>query len=197
MHPATWLIVWLALLIVGEHLEGASLLAAVAIWPFLGTAVLRRSARLVWRARWFLLSLFVILAWGGVGEPLWEGFCAPSHEGLLDASTHLGHLLLMFIAVALLCEGLSPQDLLTAMYHLLQPLQRYGINSDRLLIRLLLVLRKMETTSVPADWRRVLFAPETASPEVFELVERRLAWADKLTMSIVAVTMAILWLRFG
>lgn len=194
MHPATWLIVWLAFVIVLESLEGLSLLAAVAIWPLIGQSALRRTVRLVWQARWFLLSLFIILAWGGVGEPLWEGILAPTREGCVDALTHLGRLLLMFIAVALLCESLSAQDLLTAMHQLLRPIRLYGINPDRLLIRLLLVLRQMETRSGPSDWRRALFVPEPVAPEVFDVAEGPLAWVDRLTMFVVAVTMALLWL---
>src|SRR5664279_2590059 len=95
VHPTTRLCLWLLLLIVVQCLSGKLLALVFLVLPLLGIRVLKRGWRLIWRARWLLISLFTILAWGIAGEPLWNGVAAPTHEGLVEALTHLERLLLV------------------------------------------------------------------------------------------------------
>ncbi len=193
VHPSTRLVVWLLMLVAIQGLDGRLLLAALLGLPLCGRLALRRCGQLTWGARWLLLSLFVILAWGGAGDPIWNGVMAPSHEGLVDALTHIGRLLLVLMAVAVLRERMPVADLLTATHRLLEPLRRCGLDADRALVRLLLVLRHLETMPRPRDWRRLLEVPASGSSEVFEvfeLADRRLAPRDYL-MIIVAVASII------
>ena len=195
MHPTTHLVVWLLLLVASQCLQGAELMAALSVLPFFGRAALQRGARLVWRTRWLFLSLFIILAWGAAGEPLWSGVPAPTHEGLVDALTHSGRLLFALLAVAVLLEKMPVPELLSATHRLLQPLRRCGVDPERGVVRLLLVLRYLETMPAQRDWRVLLNAPASRGDEVLELSDRRFSWADALLMLLVAGVVAAFCLR--
>jgi energy-coupling factor transporter transmembrane protein EcfT len=182
LHPVTRLLLWLLLSIAIQSLEGGLLALAFAVLPLLGRPVLRRGGRLIWRARWLLLSLFVIFAWGMVGEPVWDGMASPSREGLSEALTHLGRLLLLLLAVAALLEFMPMSDLLIASRHLLQPLRRFGLDGERGAVRLMLVLRYVETLPRPRDWRQLLAVPDVCESERIELDDRPLRRADKLLL---------------
>jgi energy-coupling factor transporter transmembrane protein EcfT len=187
VHPTTRLIVWVFMLVALQCLDGALLAAVVLMLPLVGGPTLRRWGRLVWGARWFFLSLFVILAWGGAGEPVWSGPLAPTREGLADALTHLGRLLLVLMAVALLRERMALRDLLTATRRLLEPLRRLGVDPDHALVRLLLVLRHLETMPRPRDWRLLLDAPTSSTSEVFEIADCHFSWVDYVIAVVVVV----------
>jgi hypothetical protein len=162
-------------------------MAAILLLPLFGRSVLSRFWQLAWGARWLFLSLFVILAWGGIGEAAWNGPMAPSREGLLDASAHVGRLLMALLAVAVLREWMSTTDLLTGIHRLLEPMRRCGLDSDRGLVRLLLVLNYIETMPKPRDWRMLLDVPASSNSEVFQLVDQPLAVRDYLIIALALV----------
>jgi energy-coupling factor transporter transmembrane protein EcfT len=196
VHPTTRLVVWLLLLLASQCLDGEQLLAALLVLPFLGPAALRRALRLAWRTRWLFLSLFVIVAWGAAGEPAWGGALAPTREGLLAAATHGGRLLLALSAVAVLVEWMPVPELLVATHRLLQPLRRCGVDPDRSVVRLLLVMRHIETLPRPRDWRILLKAPNTGGEgEVFELADRPFSWSDPALILLVAGVVGAFLLR--
>jgi energy-coupling factor transporter transmembrane protein EcfT len=178
VHPTTRLIVWLLLLLAVQGLSGGALACAFAVLPLAGARGLRRGAKLVWRARWLLLSLFVIFAWGIAGTALWDGPYAPTQEGLSEVREHLGRLLLMLMAVAIFLERMSIADLLEATHTLLGPLRVVGFDADRGVVRLMLALRYVETLPRPRDWRVLLEAPETAGNEPIEVSHRPLRGLD-------------------
>lgn len=185
MHPSTCLIVWLLLLVLLQGLEGVPLMAAILALPVLGRPAWRHFGQLTWRARWLLLSLFVILAWGAAGDPVWDGALAPTREGLVDASTHVGRLLLVLMAVAVLRQRMSQADLLTGLHRLLEPLRCCRLDADRGLVRLLLVLRHLETMPRPRDWRRLLDLPASDAGEWIKLADRRMRTRDYVAIALV------------
>ena len=187
MHPSTQLVLWLLILLLSQGMDELLLMATMLLVPLFGRSVLSRCWQLAWGARWIFLSLFVILAWGGIGEAAWNGPMAPSREGLLDASTHVGRLLLVLMAVAVLRERMSTADLLTGIYRLLEPMRRCGLDSDRGLVRLLLVLNYIETMPRPRDWRMLLDVPASCNSEVFELVDQPLSSRDYLVIALALV----------
>lgn len=182
VHPTTRLILWLLLMLFIQLLDEWILATAFLLVPLLGRPALLRAGRLVWRTRWLLVSLFVVFPWGVAGEPLWQGIAAPSREGLLAASTQLGRLLLMLITVAAFLERMPLPKLLIATHRLLQPLRRFGLDPERGVVRLLLVLRYVETLPRPRDWRMLLDVPASRESEVLELEEYPLRWLDHLLL---------------
>lgn len=188
VHPATRLIVWIALLIVVQSLSGLALAIAFVSLPLAGRRLLQRAWRLIWRARWLLASLLLIFSWGVAGEPLWSGFPAPTHEGCHLALTHCGRLLLVLVAVAGLLETMPLADLLAATHLLARPLRHFGLEPDRAVVRLMLVLRYVETLPRPRDWRVLLDAPPVIRSERVEVDHRALRPADYLVvLSLLAV----------
>lgn len=194
VHPTTRLIVWLLLLVAVQCLSGIALAAAFLLLPALGVPVLRRAGHLVWRARWLLVSLLAVFSWGVAGDPLWDGAAAPTHEGLRTALTHLGRLLLVLIAVAAFLEAMPIGDLLAATHTLLKPLRRFGIDPDRGVVRLMLVLRYVETLPRPRDWRNLLDAPAASVSELVEVNHQPLHRADYLVM--LSLTVALMFFCF-
>jgi energy-coupling factor transporter transmembrane protein EcfT len=135
LHPTTCLVAWLLSLVAVQGLQGSLLAVAFLVPPLFGRLALQRAIRLAWGARWLFLSLFVILAWGRAGEPVWGGAMAPSAEGLSEALTQVGRLLLVLMAVAVLRQRLSVPEFLTAAHRLLWPLRRCGVDTDRGIVR--------------------------------------------------------------
>ena len=178
VHPMSRLLVWLALLVGVQALSGVGLAAAFALLPLAGRRGLRRGALLAWRARWLLVSLLVILSWGVAGEPLWQGALAPTIEGLREALTHFGRLLLVLFIVAAFLEAMPLPELLAATHVLLRPLRHLGVDPERGVVRLMLVLRYVETLPRPRDWRVLLKAPAPVVSERVEIDCQALRWTD-------------------
>jgi hypothetical protein len=145
--------------------------------------------------RWLLISLLVIFSWGVSGDPLWDGAAAPTREGVLEALTHLGRLLLVLVAVAAFLDAMPLADLLVATHTLLKPLRRFGIDVDRGVVRLMLVLRYVETLPRPRDWRSLLDAPVSSVSELLELTQPPLRWSDCIITLTLTVAVAFLCFR--
>ena len=190
VHPTTRLVVWLLMLVAVQNMSGLALLAAGLLLPLFGISVLRRGLRLMWRTRWLLISLLVIFAWGVAGEPLWDGRFAPSYEGLQESLTHLGRLMLVLMAVALFLEIMPLPDLLAATHGMLKPLRRFGLDPDRGVVRLMLVLRYVETLPRPRDWRTLLDAPTISVSELIEVNHQALRRSDYVVTVLVAGVVA-------
>jgi len=193
MHPSTLLAAWLLVVVASQLLAGELLLTALILLPLCGTAALRRWLQLVWRTRWLLLSLVLVLAWGTTGDAAWDVPLAPSRQGLRDAGMHAGRLLLLLMAVVVLRQHLPLRDMLSGFYRLLTPLRRCGLDVDRALVRLLLVLDTLDHLPRPADWRALLDAPASGELPVFELSDRDLSRRDQLLMALLLISLASLF----
>jgi energy-coupling factor transporter transmembrane protein EcfT len=195
VHPTTRLVVWLLLLIAVQRLSGVALAALFVLLPLLGRRVLQRAGRLIWRVRWLLVSLLVIFSWGVAGDPLWDGAAAPTREGVLEALTHLARLLLVLVAVAAFLDAMPLADLLVATHTLFKPLRRFGLDVDRGVVRLMLVLRYVETLPRPRDWRSLLDAPVGSVSELLELTQPPLRWSDGIITLTLTGAVAFLCFR--
>ena len=132
------------------------------------------------------------MAWGIAGEPLWNGVAAPTHEGLVEALTHLERLLLVLTTVAAFLEAMPLPDLLAATHFLLRPMRRFGLDPDRGVVRLMLVLRYVETLPRPRDWRSLLDVPASSVSERVEVNYQPLRVLDyALTATFAAVAALI------
>lgn len=195
VHPVTRAIVWLLFLLAVQCVRGAMLAAIFLLLPLLGTRILRRGGHLIWRTRWLLISLLVIFSWGVPGAPFWAGAAAPTHEGFREALTHLGRLLLVLMAVAAFLETMPLADLLAATHTLLKPLHRFGLDAERGVVRLMLVLRYAETLPRPRDWRSLLDAPLSSENERVEVNYQPPRWTDYAIALIFAVAVTFFCFR--
>lgn len=183
LHPATRLVTWLVLLVAVQFLSGMVLAAVCLLTPALGARVMRRGWRLIWRARWLLLSLLVVFAWGTAGDTLWNSGMAPTREGILDAIKHLGRMFLVLVFVAAFLEFMPLADLISASHALLLPFRRCGMDSTRGVVRLMLVLRYVETLPRPRDWKNLLETPELCTSEVVEINHQAPGWGDAVVIT--------------
>ena len=195
VHPATRVVAWLALLISVQCLRGASLALTCLLLPLFGWRALRRGGRLVWRARWLLLSLVVVFAWGTAGEPLPDFWWAPTLEGLQEALQHLGRMLLVLFFVGGFLEFTPMADLLAAAHVLLHPFRCLGLEPERGVVRLMLVLRYVETLPRPRDWKSLLEAPEAGAIEVVEIDQQAMRWTDRVILFTLVGLVA--WLLYA
>lgn len=186
LHPAVRLAAWLLALLAIQRLAGEALVIALALTLAAGPAILARALRLIKRTRWLLLSLFVVFAWGIAGDPLWSGFAAPSRQGVDEAATQTGRLLLVLVAVGAFLETMPLGTLLSGSRRLLQGLRGVGIDADRGVIRLMLALRYAEALPRPRDWRSLLAAPTTTLSETIELDDAPLGSVDRALLAACA-----------
>ncbi|MDR2507011.1 MAG: energy-coupling factor transporter transmembrane protein EcfT [Candidatus Accumulibacter sp.] len=179
IHPATRLVLWFFFLGITHCLRGVALALILVLFPLFGRDSLKHGFFLVWRARWFLLPVFLVPAWNSAGKPLWEAGYAPTYEGLNEAFTHLGRLLLILMSVGVLLEKLPLPAFLSASRFLFKPLEYFGIDAaQRGLIRLLLALHYAGDAQHPVDWQNLLKDSVPAGKEWVEIQDVPLRWFD-------------------
>ena len=193
IHPSVRLLTWVVLLLVVQGLDDYWLFGGLMLSPFVGRRALRRARKLIWRTRWVLFSVLAFFAWGEAGDAVWDSRFAPTVDGLFSAATHLGRLLLVLVALAAFLETMSMADLLAATRGLLKPLRRFGLDPDRGVIRLMLVLRFVEDVPRPRDWKVLLQSPAQAVTESVEINDYPFGVKDGvLTVFLLAVP-GLLW----
>ena len=196
LHPATRLVIWLVLLVAVQFLNGMALAVVCLVTPALGTRVMRRGGRLIWRARWLLVSLLAVFAWGTAGETLWNSAWAPTHEGVLEAIKHLGRMFLVLVFVAAFLEFMPLADLISGSHALLLPFRRCGMDSTRGVVRLMLVLRYVETLPRPRDWKTLLEMPELCTSEVVEIDHQAPGWGDAMVIiGLVGICLVLIFFK--
>ncbi|MBL8480600.1 MAG: hypothetical protein JNJ60_00270 [Rhodocyclaceae bacterium] len=168
LHPASLILAWAACATLVSRLSGRML--ALALLALLAAALLRarrRLLRLVRRARFLLLTLFLVFGWATPGQYLLPsaGMLSPSLEGLAFAAAHVGIIVAMLAMVAMLLDVLAPPALAAGCATLFgRMLGRRGAD-DRLLARLCLVMQYVEGPAVHwRDWLHADQAPQAGAP---------------------------------
>ena len=167
MHPSCALIIWLAAVIGVQFVGYAGLAALTALALLQAPALAGRWWGYVWRARWLLLTLWLILAYNTPGEALHDLAWAPTYEGMAEASLQAARLVAMLACLAWLFVRLGRQGMLGGLWGLLQPLHALGIDIERLVVRLSLVLDYLQVPPEKGAWRQMLAvqAPVSAGQE--------------------------------
>ena len=175
MHPSAAFLLWLfaVCLLPFLSLPALAVLGGVLL---LGGAQ-RRWWRFLVRARWLLLSLWLIMAYALPGETPADLPWLPTWPGIDEANRQLARLVLTLGALAVLMQRLGRDELVLAVWHLLKPLARCGVAVDRVVVRLSLVLRYVEQPAMHGAWRRVLHdeAPGGEADEVLHFAD--LPWS--------------------
>lgn len=143
-HPATLILLGLAVLLAASSRDGMLLFAACLVLMLL--ALLAAGPHfflLVRRSRWLLLTMLVMFGWLTPGTPL-PGIPGASEEGLLLAAENLSRLLVAISIVALILKVLPATRLVAGIRTLLAPLALTGISRDRIAVRLALTLEEVE-----------------------------------------------------
>ena len=159
LHPAACLLSWLIMLAALQFLAWPALLAIGTLLALAGGDVRRRWWRLLRRARWLLLSLWLILAYGSPGEALFDLPWAPTDAGAIDAGLHVLRLVLMLGSLAWLFERLPQDRLLAGLWVVARPLGALGLDVNRLVVRLSLVFDLVQEAPRKGSWRQFLDEP--------------------------------------
>jgi energy-coupling factor transporter transmembrane protein EcfT len=155
LHPSAALILWLVAVISTQYLGYAGLaLVALALVIAMPKSIRPWSAY-VRRARWLLLTLWLILAWNVPGEAVADLSWAPTYEGVFEASLHAVRLIVMLGLLAALFGYLGRDGMVSGLWGMLRPVRRLGVDSERLVVRLALVLETSHQSEKGA-WRKVL-----------------------------------------
>lgn len=183
-HPASLILLWLALLAATASRGGLPLLLVTLILVLAALAVAAAHLRrLLRRSRWLLLTLFVLFAWMTPGTPLlW--LPGISSEGLHLAAEHVLRLVLALAALALVLQVLSPVALVAGIRSLLAPLARLGLPRDRIAVRLALTLEEVERARGAAG----------VEEDILYLPRARLGATDALFGVLAGGLLATLWL---
>src|SRR5690242_17914051 len=105
-HPAARLLSWLIAIVALQYLAWPELSVIAFAIAMAGTGVRGRWWTLVRRARWLLLTLWLILAYGTPGEAWHDLPWAPTEAGLYESSMHAARLAIMLGALAWLFDRL-------------------------------------------------------------------------------------------
>lgn len=160
IHPSAVLILWSASVIAVQVLHYPGLLIATLLLLVV-PGVARAWLGFVRRARWLLLTLWLILAYHTPGEAWADLSWAPTYEGMAEASLHAVRLIVVLGCLGWLFVRLGRDRLLAGLWGLVAPLGRLGVDSDRFVVRLSLVLAGLQQTQERGAWRRIL----TSTPD--------------------------------
>lgn len=156
LHPSSALLVCLTGIVVIQFLGYGGLGLVLLLLLSMFRQVLPGWWVLLRRLRWLLLSVWLILAYGTVGDALLGQAWLPTHEGAAEATLHVARLALMLGCLAWLFALLGQRGLLVALVSLLGPLSRRGVATDRLVVRLSLVMENLQVEMPKGAWRRML-----------------------------------------
>lgn len=191
MHPSCALIIWLAAVLALQALGYGGVLLLAGGLLIRSGGVPRQWWGYVRRARWLLLTLWLILAYNVPGEALFDVSWAPTYEGVADANLHALRLVVMLGCLAWLFDRLGRDGLVSALWGLLHPCRRVGLDTERLVVRLALVLDHLKVAPESGGWRRMLHA-ETVPDDGLRVLRLTLPpWAarDSLVSGVVILAL--------
>ncbi len=149
---------------------------------------------MLWRMRWFFLSIFIIYFWMTPGEPIVGGLgyaWLPTWEGVVGGLQRVVVLVMLVLGVQLLILTTKRDQLISAIYWLFFPLGLLGISRERLAVRIFLVLESVAEVQVLAGEARERYSVQSSkvvglaksvadliSNVVFRAHDRRLVTVD-------------------
>jgi energy-coupling factor transport system permease protein len=191
-HPAAQILFWCLLVAAMQGMKLGTLLVVAGLILLLALLVSpHKLMQLLRRARWIMLSLFLIYAYGTPGQNLIEalGMFSPSRPGLGDGVLQLIRLLAALAGLAVLLDRLHRQQLIAGLYTLFVPLQLIGLSRERVAVRLALTLHYAEVamlrqTHTWQDSLRSLFEPHDEASKHIEITLYRFVISDGLLVGV-------------
>lgn len=191
MHPSATLIVWLAGIVAVQYLGVAGLGLMAASLLLSAPAILPSWWRYLRRARWLLLTLWLILAFNTPGEAFQDLAWAPTYEGIAEASLQAARLVLMLGMLAWLFSRLGRDGLVNGLWGLMHPLQRWGLDTGRVVVRLSLVLANLQIEHEKGAWKKMLAGDDgfADGPDRLEIAMPR--WMASDTLLVLGAGLAL------
>lgn len=181
MHPVVYLLGWLWLAVAVQFLDIAWMLMLLIPLAIAGESAMRRWGRMLWRAKWLIFTLLIIVSYAQPGVLPYGVAWAPSWEGMRLAARHALILFLMLGGLAVLMTRLERDELLLAMYLLLNRLLPSPW-VERGAARMLLVFEYVEQAPERGYWRSLLRESASCHSPVVHLVNPAWRLRDRLAM---------------
>lgn len=179
MHPTAALLLWLSAVLATQSLSYGAL-GGFAALIFLSTpGAFQPCLRFLRRGRWLFLSLWLILAYGKPGEAAGDFSWAPTLEGIAEANLQAMRLVIMLACLAWLFTRLGREGLVSALWGLLRPLAAFGMDTERLVVRLSLVLEHLQNPLPSGAWKKMLILENLPSERQQTLHLASPAWTTK------------------
>lgn len=156
LHPTAALLIWLSAVLATQFCGYPGLLVFLLVALIVAGSGWRRWLGYVRRARWLLLTLWLIMAYNTAGEALFDSAWAPTYEGVAEADLNVFRLLAVLACLAGLFERLGHQGLLAGVWGVLAPCRLSGLDTERLVVRLSLVLESVGSGQEQGEWRKML-----------------------------------------
>lgn len=167
LHAATKIVMWLILAIFTQWMHSLALLVLSVLMLLL---VFYFKAydffRLIRRTRYLLVSLLLIYGFATPGDEIYPmaGSFSPSLQGLQLGSEQAWRLLLLLAGLALLSRTTSRDSLLSGLYILMMPLKLFGLNIEKIALRIWLTLHYAEQPALiegRKSWRNIFEVTES------------------------------------
>lgn len=169
MHPVIRIVCYLVAAVFLARANAAQLLfSALVLGALLFVArppqFLSRLLRALYRLKWLFLSMLVLYWWF---TPAVEAGAVANGSALAQGAMRVAILVLLIWGVFYVLSGLSREQLLGAIYYLLQPGKYLGLRPKRLALRLTLTLQavnELQSEASPArdanekvsPWQRIV-----------------------------------------
>lgn len=191
MHPTTVLITWLSAVVFIQFFDYPLMIIAMSLIIFFATKALPDWWRYVHRARWLLLAVWLVLGYGLPGDALFDVAWMPTWQGVDAGSLQVARLIIILGCLAWLFRYLGREGLVVALWGMLQPLAGLGMDSERLVVRLTLVLDQLKTPLEKGAWKKML--DETTPLSGQEMLEMRVPnWRTFDTLTVIMLFSALL-----
>ncbi len=149
------------------------------------------------RLRWLFLSIFILHLWFSAPEFAWF----PSWQSGLQASERVGALIFIVLAAQLLLRTTTRAEIIAALQWWLKPLNQLGLATERLAVRLALVLETVETVQTLYQTQQVVIQNSRYSmriisqhaAELFNQVARQAEQTPLQTLDIPDILSPPLW----
>ena len=191
LHPSSALIAWFATLVAVQFLDYPGLLLS-ALLLVLIPGVLKPWLGFARRARWLLLSLWLILAYNTPGEAYADIAWAPTYEGLAEASVHAARLIVMLGCLSWLFVRLGRDGLLAGLWGVLQVFRQFGWDTERLVVRLSLVLEQLQCPQEKGAWQKMLVGEPDFSQGENSIKFASLAWTGRDSVLIAGASLLLI-----
>lgn len=198
-HPATQILVWIALAISVQALPPLLLPVCAGVLLLIAFKMhTQRLFALMRRTRWIFFSLLLIYAFATSGEALWSWEYAPTREGLVDGLLQLGRLVCVLAGLSMLLTLLSREQLIGGLYALAYPARYLGLSRERIAVRLALTLHYAETAmrDSASDWHAAIdhaLATEKADTAHIELKLQSFVRIDALLLLLSGTLLIGIW----
>jgi len=196
LHPGSRILIYFLSALAVPELNFSQLLGLTLA---VGTACIGR-LRQVWtllrRARWLLLLMVITYGYSLPGEALFPAlsYYAPTREGMLQGLIQAWRLGLLLLLLDVLVLRIPSADLLTGLHSIMRPFAAFGVDRDRVSVRLALTMAAMERPRGWAGMRELLAGqvPEHSGPRTYLLNVRPYRPADWAVLGL--LSLGVVWL---